>query len=185
MKASGATAGNAAVAPATEASPDADATGVAAAQHWRAPIVTRHVADDVVDRLVTAVALGLYVTRNRQWIQMTAEDQTASSQVRIDSPQRLRFYPDINAVLGGQSIDENLASGSAARPMNLMGDDMVLPKACNKTVGVGWQINSVTSLDVDFVHDYAFDQFGTTDRNLPPTGRSALRTRVRRRGSPT
>jgi len=27
-----------------------------------APIITRHVADDVVDRLVTAVALGLYVT---------------------------------------------------------------------------------------------------------------------------
>src|SRR5690349_22088625 len=32
------------------------------AQHWGAPIVTRHVADDVVDRLATAVALGLYVT---------------------------------------------------------------------------------------------------------------------------
>ncbi|MDR3472767.1 MAG: FCD domain-containing protein [Devosia sp.] len=29
---------------------------------WSAPIVARHVADDVVDRLVTAVALGLYVT---------------------------------------------------------------------------------------------------------------------------
>ena len=33
-----------------------------AAHHWGAPIVTRHIADDVVDRLVTAVALGLYVT---------------------------------------------------------------------------------------------------------------------------
>lgn len=120
--------------------------------------------------LVVRGALGLYVTRNRQWIQMTAEDQTASLQVRIDSPQRLRFYPDINAVLGGQSIAENLASGSAARPMNLMGDDLVLPKAFNKTIGVGWQINPITSLDVDFVHDYAYDQFGTTDRNLPPTG---------------
>jgi DNA-binding FadR family transcriptional regulator len=29
---------------------------------WGSPIVTRHVADDVVDRLVTAVALGVYVT---------------------------------------------------------------------------------------------------------------------------
>ena len=28
---------------------------------WGGPIVSRHVADDVVDRLVTAVALGLYV----------------------------------------------------------------------------------------------------------------------------
>lgn len=32
------------------------------AKHWGGPIVPRHVADDVVDRLVTAVALGLYVT---------------------------------------------------------------------------------------------------------------------------
>ncbi|HZT19326.1 MAG TPA: FCD domain-containing protein [Dongiaceae bacterium] len=42
--------------------PAAEAAPVAAAQHWGAPIVARHVADDVVDRLVTAVALGLYVT---------------------------------------------------------------------------------------------------------------------------
>ncbi|MEI2685103.1 MAG: FCD domain-containing protein [Cypionkella sp.] len=35
---------------------------VATSLRWDAPIVSRHVADDVVDRLVTAVALGLYVT---------------------------------------------------------------------------------------------------------------------------
>ncbi len=46
------------VEPAREAAASADK----AAQHWGAPIVARHVADDVVDRLVTAVALGLYVT---------------------------------------------------------------------------------------------------------------------------
>ena len=28
---------------------------------WGGPIVTRHIADDVQDRLVTAVALGVYV----------------------------------------------------------------------------------------------------------------------------
>ena len=31
------------------------------APSWGGPIISRHVADDVVDRLVTAVALGLYV----------------------------------------------------------------------------------------------------------------------------
>jgi len=34
----------------------------ATGQHFGAPIVGRRIADDVVDRLVTAVALGLYVT---------------------------------------------------------------------------------------------------------------------------
>ena len=39
-------------------------TGLAALD-WGAPIVSRHVADDVVDRLVTAMALGLYVPRQQ------------------------------------------------------------------------------------------------------------------------
>ncbi len=38
-----------------------DASPVDAARAWHAPIVSRHIADDVIDRLVTAVALGLYV----------------------------------------------------------------------------------------------------------------------------
>jgi GntR family transcriptional repressor for pyruvate dehydrogenase complex len=33
-----------------------------AAHDWGGPILTRHVADDVVDRLVTAVGLGVYIT---------------------------------------------------------------------------------------------------------------------------
>ena len=37
------------------------ADGLPPSPSWGAPIVSRHVADDVVDRLVTAVALGLYV----------------------------------------------------------------------------------------------------------------------------
>ena len=41
--------------------PEAEAARVASAHLRGAPIVTRHVADAVVDRLVTAVALGLYV----------------------------------------------------------------------------------------------------------------------------
>jgi GntR family transcriptional repressor for pyruvate dehydrogenase complex len=39
-----------------ETAPEASPTPV-----WGGPIVSRHIADDVVDRLVTAVALGLYV----------------------------------------------------------------------------------------------------------------------------
>ncbi len=40
---------------------DQGVPSVVTPQSWGAPIVSRHVADDVVDRLVTAVALGLYV----------------------------------------------------------------------------------------------------------------------------
>lgn len=47
------------------ASPEAEApqptTRARATRPWGAPIVSRRVADDIVDRLVTAVALGLYV----------------------------------------------------------------------------------------------------------------------------
>lgn len=41
--------------------PGPDPDGTAASPAWGGPIVTRHVADDVQDRLVTAVALGVYV----------------------------------------------------------------------------------------------------------------------------
>ena len=40
---------------------DPEASRGVVAPPWDAPIVSRHVADDIVDRLVTAVALGLYV----------------------------------------------------------------------------------------------------------------------------
>jgi hypothetical protein len=38
------------------------------------------------------------------------------------------------------------------------------------TAGLGWQLNNVTSLDVDYVHNYSADQLGSTDRNLPASG---------------
>ena len=44
---------------------DQDVSPSASVRHWATPIVSRHVADDVVDRLVTAVALGLYVPRQQ------------------------------------------------------------------------------------------------------------------------
>jgi outer membrane receptor protein involved in Fe transport len=115
-------------------------------------------------------ATGFYVSRNRPWMQMTARDSTDVPQVRIDDPQRLRFFPDINAVLGGKTIAENLAAGTAARPLVMMSEDMELPKSFNKTLGFGWQMGGRSSLEVDFVDDHNFDSWGMTDRNLPATG---------------
>jgi hypothetical protein len=56
------------------------------------------------------------------------------------------------------------------RSLYLIADDHVLPYSLNTTAGIGWQLNPVTSLDVDYVHNYGNHQLGTTDLNLPPSG---------------
>jgi hypothetical protein len=118
--------------------------------------------------LVMRGGFGMYVTRNRPWFQLTSMDRSTSNAVRIEDPQRLRFFPDVNAVLGG-SIEQFLAAGGA-KTLFLISDDYVLPYSLNTTFGVGWEINPTTSLTVDFVHDYGAKQIGSADRNLPPSG---------------
>lgn len=120
--------------------------------------------------LVARGGFGMYVTRNRPWFQLTSMDRVMGSAVRIEDQQQLRFFPDINTVLGGRTLDQYIAAGGV-RLLYLISDDSVLPYSLNTTVGAGWQLNSVTSLDVDYVHGYATHQLGTTDRNLPATGR--------------
>ena len=120
--------------------------------------------------LVMRGGFGLYVTRNWPWMQLTSLDQTSAVNVRIEDPQLLQSFPDVNAVLGGRSLEEFLAAGGT-RALLLLADDFVLPYSQNTTVGVGWQIGAQTSIDVDYVHDYAAAQLGGTDRNLPPEGR--------------
>lgn len=119
--------------------------------------------------LVLRAASGLYITRNRPWLQQTSMDKTLGFAVRITDPQLLQFYPDITAVLGGKTLQQYAAAGGV-RSMYLIPDNYVLPYSINTTAGVGWQLNSVTSLDVDYVHNVGKHQLGTTDRNLPATG---------------
>jgi hypothetical protein len=120
-------------------------------------------------RVVARGGIGRYVTRNRPWFQETSMDKSLGFAVRITDPQFLRFYPDIRAVLGGRNIDE-FASSGGVRSLYLIDDDYELPQAWTGTVGMGWQLNAVTSLDVDFVHNHSDEQLGTTDRNLPASG---------------
>jgi hypothetical protein len=120
--------------------------------------------------LVLRGGYGLYVTRNWPWMQLTGMDQTSAVNVRIEDPERLQFFPDVDAVLGGRSLEEFLAAGGT-RALLLLADDFVLPYSRNATVGTGWQINSRTSVDIDYVHAYAAAQLGGTDRNLPAAGR--------------
>lgn len=112
---------------------------------------------------------GKYVTRNREWFNMTTQDRSRGLVVRIENPALLRFFPDVNAMLGGKSLEAYLAAGGA-RPLVLLADDFSLPYSLNATGGVGWEINSKTSLTVDYVHDYGAKQIGAFDRNLPASG---------------
>jgi hypothetical protein len=119
--------------------------------------------------LVARAATGMYVTRNRPWLQQTSMDKTLGFAVRITDPQLLRNFPSIEGVLGGRTL-EQYASAGGVRSLYLISDDYVLPYSINTTAGVGWQINAVTSLDVDYVHNVGKHQLGTTDLNLPASG---------------
>jgi Carboxypeptidase regulatory-like domain/TonB dependent receptor-like, beta-barrel len=122
--------------------------------------------------LVARGGVGLYVTRNRPWFQMTAEDMVIGNSVLITDPQAMRFYPDINAVLGGKDLDAYIASG-AARALYLIDNDLKLPRQATISGGVAWQINEKTSVEGDIVHGYGWDQLGSQDVNLPASGRIA------------
>jgi hypothetical protein len=120
-------------------------------------------------QLVLRGASGLYITRNRPYFAMTTMDRTSGLAVRIEDPQLLKNYPDINGVLGGQTLESYLAKGGAKSVFMIAGDT-VLPQALNTTGGFGWQLNNRTSVDVDYVHQYGWDQLGAQDLNLPASG---------------
>jgi hypothetical protein len=120
--------------------------------------------------LVGRIGTGLYVTRNRPWFQMTARDMIVGNSVLITDPQQLKFYPNINAVLLGKDLDAYIASG-AARALYLIGNDSVLPRQATLSGGVAWQINAKTSIEADGVHAFGWDQLGSSDANLPASGR--------------
>ena len=119
---------------------------------------------------VTRAGWGRYVTRNRPWFAARTMNQTTSSSVFITDPTALRFFPDISAVLGGRSLSE-FATTASQNIGTLIPDDFKLPSSYNTTVGFGWQLNPVTSIDVDYVNTLGRDQIGTIDLNLPPAGR--------------
>ena len=118
--------------------------------------------------VVVRGGFGRYVTRNRPWLDLTAQDLSASATAFVTDPQQLRFFPDINRVLGG-TIEQYVASGGA-RLLYLIPDNYKLPYALNSTAGIAWQVTPRSSITFDFVHVRGYDQLGSTDVNLPPSG---------------
>ena len=119
--------------------------------------------------LVLRGGWGRYVTRNRPWFDTRTMNQTTSSSVFITDPNAMKFYPSIAGVLGGKSLSE-FASTASQNIGTLLSDTFKLPSSLNSTVGFGWQLNKVTSLDVDYVNSLGRDQIGLVDLNLPASG---------------
>lgn len=87
------------------------------AQMWRAPIVSRHVADDVIDRLVTAVALGLYVPSQqlppeRELARMLGVSR-ASIREALKYMTEKRYLNVRRGRSGGYFVQSNWGPGSA------------------------------------------------------------------------
>jgi Carboxypeptidase regulatory-like domain/TonB dependent receptor len=112
---------------------------------------------------------GRYVTRNRPWFDTRTMNQTTSSSVFITDPNAMKFYPSISGVLGGKSLSEFAATASQ-NIGTLIPDHFKLPSSLNSTIGFGWQLNKVTSFDVDYVNTLGRDQIGLVDLNLPASG---------------
>lgn len=119
--------------------------------------------------LVGRAGWGYYITKNQPWYIVVARQQTLGNTVFITDPQRLRFFPDLNAVRGGLSVAELSASGGA-RTVATLGNSYGRPRQQTATAGVSWQVTSTTSLDADFVRGRGSRQLTTVDRNLPEFG---------------
>ena len=116
-------------------------------------------------RFVVRGGFGVYVTRNRPWFDAHRAGQTIGGAVIIQDPQKLRFFPDVNAVLGGLSLDAYLAQGGV-RSLLMLPDDFRLPRAYNTTGGFAWQINGATAFTADYVHGYG-TRSARRDRSQP------------------
>jgi hypothetical protein len=119
--------------------------------------------------IVLHAGAGKYVTRNRPWFQQQSEQQTFGASAYITDPNALKNFPDINAVLGGKTLADYVASGGP-RFASIMPNDYRLPYSLNFTGGVGWQIGRNSSMTADLVYDRTGDELATYDLNLPAAG---------------
>jgi hypothetical protein len=111
--------------------------------------------------LLLRAGWGLYVTRNRPWFQLRSMNQLASPGVLVEDRERLRLYPDVQAIVAG-SVPLQLGT--------VIPDDFTQAYAQNASAGVAWQIGRAASLNVDYIHSSGSEQTGSTDRNLPASG---------------
>lgn len=112
---------------------------------------------------------GIYHSRARMFMQALDADAllTSSFQAVVTDPQRLRLYPDINAILGG--TPEQFASTGLRSLGNLVPDDFEIPYAHQVTLGFSHQLSGSSALNVDGVYSATRHQISKRIANLPAT----------------
>ena len=120
--------------------------------------------------LVARGGWGLYITRHRQWFSVNSQQVNYGASVLFTDRAKLgQCYPSISCVLDGKSVTDFVA-GSGLRALSLIDDNYKFPSQRTATAGVGWQVTSSTSLDIDAVRSHMPNALGGEDFNLPAAG---------------
>ena len=113
--------------------------------------------------LVARGGYGIYITRNRQWFSVSSQHANFGASLLLTDRARLgQCYPSIECTTAG--------AGSGVRTVQLIVDDFEFPYQRTATAGVGWQVTSSTSVDVDVVRSHIPNAWGGDDGNLPASG---------------
>jgi hypothetical protein len=127
-------------------------------------------------RTILRGGYGGYSARNRTWFDVNSEIISSQYTVQITDLQKLKFFPDVNAVLGGISI-QNYAISKGGRALYFPGNNFNIPYSGNATLGVQKALWKDTVLQVDFIRQTQWDLQTGHDANLPAQGPLATNPR--------
>jgi len=119
-------------------------------------------------RTVVRAGFGIYAARNRPWFNVRGQVLAGQYTAEVSDPNLLKFYPDQTAVLGGKTIQDYIKT-AGGRAMYLPGDNLMIPKVYNYTIGIAKTLFKTTTLEVDFIHSNQVDLQTGRDGNIDPT----------------
>jgi hypothetical protein len=116
--------------------------------------------------MVIRGGVGIYHARARMFMQELALQQLTGDNffAEVTDPAQLAYYPDINAILGGNPTPAGPRSMS-----NVIDNTFRLPYAYNATLGISQQLGKNTTLNIDGVYSHSLHDFQRRILNLPPS----------------